>query len=82
MRYQCLIYKKLELIETATEVEPRPPDEATEPLRTAVEAAITNYVEDHFKNGVSSVYSTENGTITIAIVDNKYNSSNFWYVIS
>ncbi|CAB4476398.1 F-actin capping protein, alpha subunit [Rhizophagus irregularis] len=62
----------------ATEVEPRPPVEETEPLRTAVEAAITNYVEDHFKDGVSSVYSTENGTITIAIVDNKYNSSNFW----
>ncbi|GBC09088.1 hypothetical protein RclHR1_00860026 [Rhizophagus clarus] len=66
------------MIRTVTDVEPRPPDEKTEPLRSAVENAITNYVEDHFKDGVSSVYSTENGTITIAIVDNKYNSSNFW----
>jgi capping protein (actin filament) muscle Z-line, alpha len=64
-----------------TEVEPHPPpNEATEPLRTAVEAAITNYVKDHYPNGVSTVYSTENGTLTITIVDNKYNPSNFWCV--
>jgi len=61
-----------------TEVEPHPPDEAIEPLRTEVETAITNYVKDHFPNGVSTVYSTENGTVTITIVDNRYNPSNFW----
>ncbi|RIA99253.1 F-actin capping protein alpha subunit [Glomus cerebriforme] len=64
--------------QTATEVEPHPPDESTELLRNAVDAAITDYVTDHFQNGVSSVYSTENGTLTITIVDNKYNSPNFW----
>ncbi|CAG8647262.1 14186_t:CDS:2, partial [Funneliformis caledonium] len=59
-------------------IEPHPPDETTEPLRSAVEAAFTDYVKDHYPNGVSTVYSTEDETITIAIVDNKYNSLNFW----
>ncbi|CAI2173101.1 1580_t:CDS:2 [Funneliformis geosporum] len=62
----------------ATVAEPYPPDENTEPLRSAVEAAIEVYVKDHYPDGVSTVYSTEDDTITIVIVDNKYNSSNFW----
>ncbi|CAG8646400.1 13637_t:CDS:2 [Cetraspora pellucida] len=62
---------------TVTEVEPHTPDETTEPLRSAVEKAILEYVADHYPKGVSATYSTGE-TLTIAIVDNKYNPSNFW----
>ncbi|CAG8479209.1 F-actin-capping protein subunit alpha [Gigaspora rosea] len=60
-----------------TEVEPHTPDETTEPLRSAVETAISEYVADHYPKGASATYSTGE-TITIAIVDNKYNPSNLW----
>ncbi|CAG8537285.1 15931_t:CDS:2 [Gigaspora margarita] len=60
-----------------TEVEPHAPDETTEPLRSAVETAISDYVADHYPKGVSATYSTGE-TITIAIVDNKYSPSNLW----
>ncbi|CAG8464672.1 21831_t:CDS:2 [Dentiscutata erythropus] len=61
------------------EVEPEPqtPDETTEPLRSAVETAISEYVADHYPKGASATYSTGE-TITIAIVDDKFNPKNLW----
>ncbi|KZS93563.1 F-actin-capping protein subunit alpha [Sistotremastrum niveocremeum HHB9708] len=59
----------------------------TEPLRTALQTATTNYVKDHFHDAVSAVLpsplassSSEEGPkkFIIQIVGNKYNPSNFW----
>jgi len=71
------LFKFDHMRQTASNVEPHTPDEATEPHRAAIETAILEYVSDHFPNGVATVYSTEGG-LTVAIVDNKYNPSNFW----
>ncbi|CAG8490794.1 11508_t:CDS:2 [Ambispora gerdemannii] len=64
----------------ATLVEALEPDEETEPLRAALETAVEGYVIDHYPKGVSAVYSKDQ-KLTIVIVDNKYNSDNFWQVI-
>ncbi|RHZ77405.1 hypothetical protein Glove_180g121 [Diversispora epigaea] len=64
---------------TVTDVQPYPVDSAIEPLRAAIDTAIIEYVTDHYPNGVSSVYSTDdNSTLSITIVDNKYNPHNLW----
>ncbi|CAG8551039.1 11055_t:CDS:2 [Paraglomus occultum] len=64
--------------QVATDPEPYEPDEATEPLRAALETAVQNYITDHYPDGIATVYSTQDSTLTIAIVDNKYNPDNFW----
>ncbi|KAJ1568252.1 F-actin-capping protein [Cladochytrium tenue] len=53
-------------------------DEETEPFRVAVESAVAAYVEDHFADGLFAVYGLPGKTVTVAIVDNKYNPNNFW----
>ncbi|KAL1921017.1 uncharacterized protein VTP21DRAFT_11652 [Calcarisporiella thermophila] len=65
------------LRQVASEVEEWTPEESTEPLRAAVEEAVDAYLSDHYPNGVSSVFARD-GNITVAIVDNKYNPTNYW----
>jgi len=71
------IFKLDHLNQTVTEVESHEFDEAAEPLRLEIETAATNYVKDHYPNGVLTVYSKDN-TVVITLVDNKYNSANYW----
>ncbi|KAI8990760.1 F-actin-capping protein subunit alpha [Mycotypha africana] len=48
-----------------------------EVLRAAIDEECSSYVYDHYPNGVSTVYNNSK-EIIIAIVDNKYNPSNYW----
>lgn len=49
-----------------------------EPFRSALESATFSYVQDHFHDGVASVFSISTTAFTVVIVANKYNPSNFW----
>ncbi|KAI8333237.1 F-actin-capping protein subunit alpha [Blakeslea trispora] len=62
---------------TTSDLEDYTDETALESLRSNVEKECIAYIEDHFPNGVCSVYATES-EIAIAIVDNKYNPNNFW----
>ncbi|KAI8380602.1 F-actin-capping protein subunit alpha [Choanephora cucurbitarum] len=62
---------------TASDLEDDTTDTAFESLRSNVEKECIAYIEDHFPNGICSVYIHES-EIAIAIVDNKYNPNNFW----
>ena len=48
--------------------------------RTALDDAFQAYVNEHFPNGVVTVYGS-NGSYTVAIVDNKDNPRNYWYAL-
>lgn len=48
-----------------------------ESLRVAVEKETSTYVNDHYPDGVSTVYCNDTDIIVL-IVDNKYNPNNFW----
>jgi capping protein alpha len=43
----------------------------------AVDEEATKYVNDHYPEGVLTVYTNEQQLI-LAIVDNKYNPNNYW----
>lgn len=45
--------------------------------RDNLEGAMRSYVEDHYSNGALAVYPTEDEFV-IAIVDSKYNPTNYW----
>ncbi|KAJ3202414.1 F-actin-capping protein [Entophlyctis luteolus] len=51
---------------------------AIEDHRKALETAVAGYIDDHYPNGVSAVFSGEEKSLVIAIVNNKFNPSNFW----
>jgi len=56
-------------------------DSRSEPIRSAIEAQIEEYVKAHYPNGSTSVYgsTTENGTeITVCIEDHEFQSRNHW----
>jgi hypothetical protein len=59
-------------------------------VRSALEVAAEKYVVDHFEAGVVTVFppkvpgaegETPEEIFIIQIVSNKYNPSNFWWVI-
>ncbi|KZV96424.1 F-actin capping protein, alpha subunit, partial [Exidia glandulosa HHB12029] len=63
----------------ASDCQPFEPDASTEPFREALERATLAYVEDHFHEGVASVfYSSTDSTYIIQLVANRYNPPNFW----
>jgi capping protein alpha len=56
-------------------------DSQTESWRSAFEAHFSNYVDNYYKHGVSSVFAkNENGQITIValIEDHQFQPKNFW----
>ena len=56
-------------------------DSRAEPIRSAIETQIEEYVKAHYPNGSTSVYgsTTENGTeITVCIEDHEFQSRNHW----
>lgn len=52
-------------------------------LREALDTQTSNYIRDHFHEGVATVFSDpeSSSTFTVLIVANKYNPSNFWSVV-
>ncbi|KAI8086401.1 F-actin-capping protein subunit alpha [Halteromyces radiatus] len=63
---------------TADNVEPYQTEENTlDSLRTVMDEVSSKYVNDHYPEGVSSVFINEKDII-LAIVDNKYNPNNYW----
>ncbi|KAL0074322.1 hypothetical protein F4703DRAFT_1745214 [Phycomyces blakesleeanus] len=62
----------------ATELKDHTEDLPIEDFRAAVETEARKYVNDHYPNGVCSVYGLDENNIAIAIVDNKYNPNNYW----
>ncbi|KAF9978522.1 F-actin-capping protein [Actinomortierella ambigua] len=71
------VFKLDHLRQMATDVEDHTPDEALEELRKAVEKAVDTYTANYYAEGLAAVYAS-NGTVTVAIVHNKYSPSNFW----
>ena len=56
-------------------------DQTAEPWRAALETTFTNYVHEHYKQGVTSIYgSSDSGTITLVacIESHQFNSRNYW----
>jgi len=65
----------------ASDPEPYEVNSEAEPLRSSLEKAAIDYVNDHFYEGVTTVLSKEDGEGTkyfIQFVGKKYNPSNFW----
>jgi len=61
----------------ASDLQPLAVDEEIETLRSAIDTQLQEYVSDHYPHGVSTVYGS-GSKVTIVIVDNKYNPSNYW----
>jgi len=59
---------------TTTEAAPAGADE---PLRASIDAAMAEYVKDHYKEGTSTVYAKD-GDIIICISAAKFSPANFW----
>lgn len=69
----------------ASDPESYEPNSDAEPLRSALEKAAIEYVNDHFYDGVATVVSRLDGDGTVFIIQfvgNKYNPSNFWSVFT
>ncbi|KAG2181620.1 hypothetical protein INT44_008435 [Umbelopsis vinacea] len=49
-------------------------------FRAAIDNEVQAYVSDHYPHGVTTVHGS-GSKVTIVIVDNKYNPSNYWYVL-
>ena len=65
----------------ASDPEPCELNAEAEPLRSALERAAVDYVNDHFYEGVTTVLSKEDQEGTkyfIQFVGKKYNPANFW----
>ena len=65
----------------AKDVQPQDFDSKSESWRAAFEAHFSNYVDNHYKHGVCSVFSKcEAGVITIVacIEDHQFQPKNFW----
>lgn len=46
--------------------------------RSALDSATQDYLTEHYKDGVASVFVPSTGKFTIQLVANKYNPQNFW----
>ncbi|KAL5501674.1 CAP1 [Sanghuangporus vaninii] len=64
----------------ASNPQPYAADEESEAFRSALENATTNYLANHFVEGVTSVFSNPDSSskFIVQIVANKYNPQNFW----
>ncbi|KAJ3731048.1 F-actin-capping protein subunit alpha [Lentinula guzmanii] len=64
----------------ASDPQPFEPNEDFEPFRAALEKASGSYLLAHFRDGVSSTFSSQTtpNQFILQIVANKYNPTNFW----
>ena len=56
-------------------------DERAEPLRSAIERAVSAYAKEHYPNGVVTVYGASQGggvKVTVCVEDHKFSPQNFW----
>lgn len=65
---------------TAADPEPVETNAEAEPFRLALEESTLRYLNEHFQEGVTSVFTStsKHNTYIIQIVANKYNPQNFW----
>ncbi|CAO3658677.1 unnamed protein product [Umbelopsis ramanniana] len=61
----------------ASDLQPLEVSEDIESLREAIDTQVQAYVSDHYPHGVTTVHGS-GSKVTIVIVDNKYNPSNYW----
>ncbi|KAJ3059432.1 F-actin-capping protein, partial [Quaeritorhiza haematococci] len=65
--------------QVAVDPQPAETQSSNEELRSAINDAMDKYVSDHYSAGVVTVYeNATDGTITILIVNSKFNPNNFW----
>ena len=77
------MFKIILLFTLDQEYQPADVDQKAESWRSAVESAITTYINAHYKNGVTTVYGTSgDGNITIiaCIESHAFEPKNWWYV--
>lgn len=56
-------------------------DSSIENFRAAFDDAVTNYVQEHYMNGTTTVYAKKDGknvVVTVCISSAKFNPNNFW----
>ncbi|KIM28917.1 hypothetical protein M408DRAFT_68710 [Serendipita vermifera MAFF 305830] len=53
-------------------------DEDAETFRAALDSAAQEYINDHYRDGVASVFVPSSGKFTLQLVANRYNPANFW----
>jgi len=73
-------FKYDHLRKEATDLQPWTTDcEGAEGLRSAIETEIVGYVKNHYKHGVTAVFSKEAGkSFVVCIEDHQYSPKNFW----
>jgi capping protein alpha len=47
-------------------------------IRAALDSAAQDYITEHYKEGVASVFVPSTGKLVIQLVANRYNPQNFW----
>ena len=65
----------------ASEFETWEPETSMEPLRSAIEAEVTEYCSQHYKNGISSTFSKKSeagDTIVSCIENHQFQPKNMW----
>jgi F-actin capping protein alpha subunit len=92
-----VFWKLIELdIKVASDPQPFESDSRAEPVREALQEAVTSYGDEHYHNGATATFSIPNETTAdegegesdasagrlfeIYVVGNKYNPSNYWCV--
>jgi capping protein alpha len=50
----------------------------TAPSRAALDTAAQDYITEHYRDGIASVFVPSPRKFTIQLVANKYNPQNFW----
>lgn len=74
-------FKYDHLRKEATEEQPAKVDAGAEPWRSAIEASLTAYRDQHYKQGVVTIYGKSSGgntTIIACIESHQYQPKNFW----
>lgn len=74
-------FKYDHLRKEATEEQPAKVDAGAEPWRSAIEASLTAYRDQHYKQGVVTVYGKSSGgntTIIACIESHQFQPKNFW----
>ncbi|XP_022298240.1 F-actin-capping protein subunit alpha-1-like isoform X2 [Crassostrea virginica] len=74
-------FKYDHLRKEASDVQPAKTDAGAEPWRSAIEGALTAYRDQHYKQGVVTVYGSSSGgntTIIACIESHQFQPRNFW----
>ena len=65
----------------SSEVLAHEPDATSEPWRTALEEIWSNYTADHFYDGISAVFSSQNGSdiiLSACLEGHQFQPQNYW----